>query len=109
MVRSDWAPAATASAAWITPLLTIPGGKPVTAVPGLTPTSPLMTEGPVLVTVDPARTAKLSAVPRPTVGSAAAAGPTPTTVIVSATAVTTLTAARRILRGERPSRGGMGR
>ena len=29
----------------------MPGGKPVTAVPGLTPRSPVMTEGPVLVTV----------------------------------------------------------
>ena len=36
---------------------TVPGGNPVTAVPGLTPRSPLMTLGPVLVTVVPARTA----------------------------------------------------
>jgi hypothetical protein len=31
--------------------------NPVTAVPGLRPRFPLMTLGPVLVTVDPARTA----------------------------------------------------
>jgi hypothetical protein len=42
------------------PLITVPLGappNPVTAVPGLTPMFPLMTLGPVLVTVDPARTA----------------------------------------------------
>jgi hypothetical protein len=39
------------------PLLTVPGGNPVTAVPGLTPRSPLITLGPVFVTVVPARTA----------------------------------------------------
>jgi len=33
------------------------------AVPGLTPRSPVMTLGPVLVTVEPPRTAKLWAVP----------------------------------------------
>src|SRR3954463_8071934 len=42
----------------------MPGGKPVTAVPGLTPRSPVMTLDPVLVTVDPPSTAKLCAVPR---------------------------------------------
>jgi hypothetical protein len=57
MVRSAWAPAAAASAACMVPLITVPGGNPVTAVPGLTPRFPLMTLGPVLVTVDPARTA----------------------------------------------------
>jgi hypothetical protein len=65
MVRSDCACAATASAAWIGPF-TVPGGNPVTAEPGLTPRSPFTTEGPVLVTVEPASTAKLLAVPRPT-------------------------------------------
>jgi hypothetical protein len=44
--------------------ITIPGGKPVTAEPGNTPTSPLSKEGPVLTTVDAPRTAKLPAVPR---------------------------------------------
>src|SRR5579859_4064660 len=46
------------------PLTTIPGGNPVTAVPGLTPRSPVITLGPVLVTVLPARTANDDAVPR---------------------------------------------
>jgi hypothetical protein len=41
-------------------------GKPVTAVPGLNPRSPVIVVGPVSVIVEPARTAKLSAVPRPT-------------------------------------------
>jgi hypothetical protein len=44
------------------------------AVPGLTPRSPLRMVGPVLVTVLPARTAKLVAVPRPTGATAAPAG-----------------------------------
>jgi hypothetical protein len=56
------------------PPVTVPGGNPVTAVPGLTPRSPLMALGPVLVTVVPARTAKLPAVPRPTGAVAAVAG-----------------------------------
>ena len=43
--------------------MTTPGGKPVIAVPGLTPTSPTMAVAPVLVTVDAPRTAKLCAVP----------------------------------------------
>src|SRR6185503_3850519 len=33
----------------------MPGGKPVTAVPGLTPRSPVTLVAPVLVTVEPAR------------------------------------------------------
>jgi hypothetical protein len=74
VVRSDWAPAATPSALCIVPLDTVPGGNPVTAVPGLTPRFPLMLLGPVLVTVVPARTAKLPAVPSPTGATAAAAG-----------------------------------
>jgi hypothetical protein len=45
---------------------TMPGGNPVTEVPGQRPRSPLMTVRPVLVTVLPARTPKLPAVPRPT-------------------------------------------
>jgi len=46
------------------PPTTDPGGKPMTAEPGETPRSPLTMLGPVLVTVVPPRTAKLSAVPR---------------------------------------------
>jgi hypothetical protein len=53
------------------PLFTSPGGKPVTALSGLTPRSPEMTEGPVLVTVVPANTAKDVAVPNTTSGLAA--------------------------------------
>jgi hypothetical protein len=73
VVRSSWACAATASALCVAPV-TMPGGNPVTAVPGLTPRSPVMTLGPVLVTVVPARTPKLPAVPRPTGPVAATAG-----------------------------------
>src|ERR1700683_3178686 len=44
--------------------MTVPGGKPVMAVPGLTPTfPPWTTVGPALVTGVPARTAKLAAEP----------------------------------------------
>src|SRR4030081_691838 len=56
---------------------TSPGGNPVTDVPGLSPTSPLMVVAPVFVTVDPARTAKLAAVPRGTGVAALAAQPWP--------------------------------
>ena len=72
VVKSDWAPAATPSAEWVTPV-TMPGGNPVTAVPGLTPRSPPIKLGPVLVTVVPARTPKLPAVPRFTGATAAPA------------------------------------
>ena len=41
----------------------MPGGNPVTDVPALTPRFPEIVDGPVLVTVEPARTAKCSAVP----------------------------------------------
>ena len=42
---------------------TIPGGNPVTALPGLSPRSPpVMVVAPVLVTVEPARTLKFPAV-----------------------------------------------
>jgi hypothetical protein len=44
--------------------LTVPGGNPVTEVPGLNPRSPVIVVGPVLVTVLPARTPKPVAVPR---------------------------------------------
>src|SRR6202035_6118692 len=39
---------------------TVPGGKPVTALPGLRPTFPWITLLPVLVMVEPARIAKLA-------------------------------------------------
>src|ERR1700692_4613150 len=55
---------ATASLLWIAPPTTTPGGKPVTALPGLTPTLPLTVVAPVLVTVEPPRTPKFCAVPR---------------------------------------------
>src|ERR1700691_5408541 len=48
------------------PPVTIPGGNPVKAVPGLTPRFPCTTVAPVLVTVEPARTPKLAADPRGT-------------------------------------------
>jgi hypothetical protein len=74
VVKSDWAFPATRSARWIVPPVTMPGGNPVTAVPGLTPRFPLIRLTPVLVTVVPPRTAKLPAVPRPTGAVAATAG-----------------------------------
>jgi len=63
VVTESWAASAVASAACIVPDTTIPGGKPTTALPGLTPRSPVMMLEPVLVTVEPPRTAKLCAVP----------------------------------------------
>src|ERR1044071_1997425 len=65
VVKSTWARAEAASAAWIVPL-TVPGGNPVTAVPGLNPRSPLTVVAPVLVTVEAARTANVPADPRAT-------------------------------------------
>ncbi|MEJ7699213.1 MAG: hypothetical protein WKF71_06145 [Pyrinomonadaceae bacterium] len=44
--------------------VTTPGGKPVTAVPGLTPKFPFTVLRPVLVTVVAANTPKVEAVPR---------------------------------------------
>ena len=102
MVRSAWAWAATASAAWIVPLLTPPGGKPVTAVPGLTPRLPEITDAPVLVTVVPASTANEVAVPNPTgactdaakaTGAPTIAAPSPMALMVP-TASTALTPRR---------------
>ena len=58
MVREFCAAAAVASAACIVPDTTTPGGKPVTELPGLTPRSPVIVLEPVLVTVEPPRTAK---------------------------------------------------
>src|SRR5881394_1388322 len=51
--------------------ITVPGGKPVTAVPAETPRSPFTIVAPVLVTVDPAKTAKAAALPRATGSSPA--------------------------------------
>src|SRR5207253_11114904 len=65
VVKASCAWAAAGSPAWIAPL-TIPGGNPVTAVPGLSPRSPLTVVAPVLVTVEPARTANVLAAPRAT-------------------------------------------
>src|ERR1700709_410714 len=64
VVRSFCACMATASLLWIAPPTMTPGGKPVTALPGLTPTLPLTVVAPVLVTVDPPSTPKFCAVPR---------------------------------------------
>jgi hypothetical protein len=72
VVKSIWACAATASVMCWTPF-TMPGGNPVTELPGLRPRFPLMTVRPALVTVVPARTPKLLAVPRPTGAVAATA------------------------------------
>jgi hypothetical protein len=73
--RSVIARIAVASLAWIVPSEIVPGGNPVTAVPGDTPTLapalPLMTVDPVFVTVDPAKIAKFAVDPRFTVASAA--------------------------------------
>jgi len=63
-MASACACSATASAAWLVPPTTVPGGKPVTALPGLTPRSPVTMVGPVLVTIEPPKTAKLVATPR---------------------------------------------
>jgi hypothetical protein len=73
VVRSLCAVNATASATCSAPRR-MPGGKPVTAVPGLTPRSSASTEAPVFVTVWPASTEYLAAVPRSTLASAALAG-----------------------------------
>lgn len=45
----------------------VPGGNPVTALPGLSPTfPPVIMVGPVLVTVEPARITKFAADPKGT-------------------------------------------
>src|SRR5207249_9043036 len=64
-VKSACAWAAAASATCNVPL-TVPGGNPVTEVPGLKPRSPLAVVAPVLVTVDAPRTAYVPADPRAT-------------------------------------------
>src|ERR1035441_2757859 len=65
-VRSLWAKAAGPSATCSAPPTTIAGGNPVMALPGLTPTLPLTTEGPVLVTVEAPNMVKVPADPRVT-------------------------------------------
>src|SRR5580704_441214 len=62
VVRSDCACPAVAPAKNMFPLLTVPGGNPVMDVPGLTPTFPTTAEEPVLVTVEPPKTAKVETV-----------------------------------------------
>lgn len=62
VVTSACACIATASLACTVPFVTLPGGKPVIAVPGDTPRFPESIVGPVFVTVEPARAAKLLAV-----------------------------------------------
>jgi len=64
----------------------------VTAAPGLTPRFPVIWEGPVLVTVLPASTAKDVAVPSPTVDWAADATGVPATSPTSTMAVVAPTA-----------------
>ena len=62
VVKHNLALVALTSLTRITPPITLPGGKPVTADPGLNPRSPLLiTVGPVLVTVEPAKIAKSAA------------------------------------------------
>jgi hypothetical protein len=74
VVRSFLACTVTASPPWFVPIKVIEL-KPVSAVVGNVPTSPVIVVGPVLVIPAPARTAKLSAVPRPIGGCAAWALP----------------------------------
>ena len=64
-VRSDWACCATGSPGCCDPDpgKIVPGGKPVIDVPAQTPTSPVTTVAPVLVTVEAPRTPKVAAVP----------------------------------------------
>lgn len=64
ITRSFLACSATASAVFLV-AVTMPGGNPVKelALPGLRPRLPVITVGPVLVIVCPARTVKLRAVP----------------------------------------------
>ena len=59
----------------------------MTALPGLTPRSPRMTLGPVFVTVDPPRTAKLCAVPSGGAVCAEAGTAMQTNKVVSAVAM----------------------
>ena len=74
MVSEACAACAVVFAASIDPPVISPGGKPVTALPGLTPTLPAICDVPVLVTVVPARTAKGAALPNATAVVEADAG-----------------------------------
>src|ERR1700674_1189998 len=67
-VRSDWACCATGSPGCCDPDpgKIVPGGNPVIDVPAQTPTSPVTTVAPVLVTVELPRTPKVAAVPKGT-------------------------------------------
>src|SRR5687768_13604610 len=63
--------------------MTIPGGNPLTAVPGLTPTfPPSMMDGPVFVTAEPASTAKFPAVPK-SMAAAIACGGEPASAVMA--------------------------
>jgi hypothetical protein len=96
VVSAAFAASAVASAAWMVPALTTPGGNPVTAVPGLTPRLPRTVDGPVLVTVVPASTAYPAADPRPTGGVAAEATPGPELSMQPMSAMTATDDARRM-------------
>src|SRR6478736_10274798 len=70
MVKSSSACAAVGSVTWNTAgAIRVPGGKPVTALPGLSPTlPPAIVVGPVLVTVEPAMASKFATDPNGTGG-----------------------------------------
>src|ERR1700676_4185726 len=85
VTRSFLAFSATMSCTCLTPVTT-PGGNPVTAEPACSPRFPVITVGPVLVMVDPARTVKLRAVPRRgAVAASATPGQTPATTAANTT------------------------
>src|SRR5450759_239736 len=72
-MRAVWAEVAAASAMCRNP--DVPGGNPVTLLPGATPSSPVIQLGPAFVIVVPARTAKVPAIPSPgSVAASAVAG-----------------------------------
>jgi hypothetical protein len=60
---SAYACSAVESLLYVTPPMTVPGGKPVIDVPEYKPKLPLRMRSPVLVTVEAPKTAKLLAVP----------------------------------------------
>jgi hypothetical protein len=76
VTRSFLAPWVTASPSWLVPP-NVTDPKPVSAGVGKVPTSPVIVVAPVLVIPEPARTAKLPAVPRPTGACAAYAADPP--------------------------------
>ena len=76
VVRLAFAVTAAGFAMFLIPgAVMIPGGKPVTEDPGERPKLSLRMDGPVLVTVEPARTEYASAVDSGTVGTSAADAP----------------------------------